>query len=773
MRHDAGSYYLYYRWKADAARTVADQFTANSALIANTLGAFATAGPNGLADFHTGASNGTQAPANNVFDWSREADGLEYIVTEADAAAGVPLILTIATREAGFSLDRLVLSPDPALSDAALDALPNSGAAVAGPEAVRASGSAALNTVRVVFTRPLNPATVAAGDFAIGGGLTVSSAAVDPLDGRRVLLTTSAQTQGTAYTVTVNNVADISGNNIAANSQVTFTAWKLVEGWATTEIYQNIPGALVDELKFSDAYLTGSPDEVRWVKGFQLNNDPRAPNMGAKISAFFTPETAGDYSFYVNNDDEAELLLSNNESEAGLQSLGIQPLNPAFDDIFVLLPFNSLAAGQRYLLQGLVKSGGGDVYLNVAAKPSSSPTPAAELSVLAGGRISTFVNPDLGNVTFTEQPSSATVSAGARARFAVKVQANEAPVYYQWQVNGQNIAGATRPVYVTPVLATADSGKRFRVVVSVAGKDTPSAEAALTVNPGEPSNLQPYLGINFVGGGDNLPGRLSAVDVAGVVWQENWNNIPGSLIDFVPLADASGAATPVTVSALPTEHWYSGTLGAGDANGAMLQGFLSTGALLDPFTISLNNVPDGTYHVIVYSVGFPFQAAYEQDMTVTGMGTYPVYQVHAETGLEFNASPVFRRMDSTGAPRDRGNYVQFDNVRPNAGTIDVTTTWVSSQVGNTHQPAVNAIQLVKVNPITARPVLSVTRAGTGLTLGWDAASAGFTLETSTTVGAGANWTAVPGQANPLTAAGSAAVNANAGTRAFYRLRRAN
>src|SRR5687767_2713611 len=70
-----GTYNLYYRWKADPDRTVADIFTANSTLIPNTFGAFSTAGAAGAGDFHTAASNGTQAPANNVYDWTREADG--------------------------------------------------------------------------------------------------------------------------------------------------------------------------------------------------------------------------------------------------------------------------------------------------------------------------------------------------------------------------------------------------------------------------------------------------------------------------------------------------------------------------------------------------------------------------------------------------------------------------------------------------------------------------------------------------------------------------
>jgi hypothetical protein len=339
-------------------------------------------------------------------------------------------------------------------------------------------------------------------------------------------------------------------------------------------------------------------------------------------------------------------------------------------------------------------------------------------------------------------------------------------------VNGTDIPGATRPVYVTPVLASGDSGKSYSVVVSVAGKDTPSSVATLTVNPGQPSNLEPYIAINFVGGGDQLPGRLTAVDVAGVALQENWNNLSGAQFDQTPLVNASGATTPVTLSAQPSEHWYSGTLGAGSANGVMLQGFIDTGSVTDPFPITINNVPAGTYDVIVYSVGFPFQADYLESFELIGGGTYPVYHVKAESGLQFNANPSFRRMSSTDpANRATGNYVQFDNVSPAAdGSIVINTAWESTDVGNTHQPAVNGIQLVKVNPVSAQPTVLAVRQGSNLVISWDAAAIGFTLEGSGALGTTASWTPVSGVASPITVAGSANINIT-GQAGFYRLRK--
>src|SRR2546422_7003982 len=83
--------------------------------------------------------------------------------------------------------------------------------------------------------------------------------------------------------------------------------------------------------------------------------------------------------------------------------------------------------------------------------------------------------------TITTQPGNQTVTAGQTATFTV-VAAGTAPLAYQWQKNGANIAGATAASYTTSATTTADSGSAFAVVVTnTAGKVT-SAAATLTVN---------------------------------------------------------------------------------------------------------------------------------------------------------------------------------------------------------------------------------------------------------------------------------------------------
>jgi len=203
-----------------------------------------------------------------------------------------------------------------------------------------------------------------------------------------------------------------------------------------------------------------------------------------------------------------------------------------------------------------------------------------------------------------------------------------------------------------------------------------------------------------------------------------------------------------------------------------LQGFIDVKAATDPMTVTLNNVPAGTYNVIIYTIGFDFSAAYDEAFGLTGGGTYPTYHVRAETGLPYKGNPAYRRMSSTtqSAP-DSGNYVQFDSVSPAAdGSFAISATWESTNAGNGHQPAINAIQLVKVLPVVVQPNLGVTAAAGNITISWSASANGFVLESSATLGSTASWSLVAGSPNPIGGAGSVNVSTSAGGNKFYRLR---
>ncbi len=80
----------------------------------------------------------------------------------------------------------------------------------------------------------------------------------------------------------------------------------------------------------------------------------------------------------------------------------------------------------------------------------------------------------------TAHPSDQAVSEGQTATFNVSASGT-APLGYQWQKNGSNIAAATGSSYTTPPATLADDGARFRCVVSNAFGAATSSEALLTV----------------------------------------------------------------------------------------------------------------------------------------------------------------------------------------------------------------------------------------------------------------------------------------------------
>src|SRR5205809_2807500 len=113
-------------------------------------------------------------------------------------------------------------------------------------------------------------------------------------------------------------------------------------------------------------------------------------------------------------------------------------------------------------------------------------TPSRQSMTLNGGNITGVNFTDNAAAvapTITTQPANQTVTAGQTATFAV-VAAGTAPLGYQWQKNGGNIAGATSASYTTATTTAADSGSTFRVGVTNSASRVTSSAATLKVNPG-------------------------------------------------------------------------------------------------------------------------------------------------------------------------------------------------------------------------------------------------------------------------------------------------
>jgi hypothetical protein len=168
---------------------------------------------------------------------------------------------------------------------------------------------------------------------------------------------------------------------------------------------------------------------------------------------------------------------------------------------------------------------------------------------LSGTGTATAVAP-----TITGQPANQTVTAGQTASFVV-VASGTAPLSYQWQKNGVNIAGANAATYTTPVTTNSDNGSTFRVVVSNPAGTATSAAATLTVNSAAvaPTIVGPPAG-QTVTAGQTASFAVAATGTAPLSyqWQKNGVNIAGansaSYITPVTTTSDNGSAFRVVVS---------------------------------------------------------------------------------------------------------------------------------------------------------------------------------------------------------------------------------
>ena len=160
--------------------------------------------------------------------------------------------------------------------------------------------------------------------------------------------------------------------------------------------------------------------------------------------------------------------------------------------------------------------------------------------------------------TITTQPANQTVTAGQTATFTV-VAAGTAPLSYQWQKNGANIAGATSSSYTTPVTTTSDSGSTFDVVVTNTAGTVTSAAATLTVNPAPAPVIQPSpTSLSFLN--DPVGTTLSQVLIIKntgtatlTISQITATGSGFSVSGFsLPLSISAGQQTTVAVGFLPT-----------------------------------------------------------------------------------------------------------------------------------------------------------------------------------------------------------------------------
>jgi hypothetical protein len=150
------------------------------------------------------------------------------------------------------------------------------------------------------------------------------------------------------------------------------------------------------------------------------------------------------------------------------------------------------ANGPRLTLPSMALSDDGSNYSCVVSNNAGSVTSAAATLHVTGAAVA---------VTVTQQPSSVAVLAGQRAMFAVRATGT-GPISYQWNLNGNPIAGANAASYQTAQTVSADSGGVYTVSISNIKGTVLSNAATLTVmlDGGVPGLHLSFLSGNRING---------------------------------------------------------------------------------------------------------------------------------------------------------------------------------------------------------------------------------------------------------------------------------
>ena len=173
------------------------------------------------------------------------------------------------------------------------------------------------------------------------------------------------------------------------------------------------------------------------------------------------------------------------------------------------------------------------------------------------------------------QPVNNIQSGGQPASFWVAATGN-APLRYQWQMNGADLAGATSNWFTVPATTPADNAATFRCVVTNGSGSATSAAATLTVNapPAGPGITTPPASQTVTAG---RPASFS-VAAAGAVplsyqWRKNGVNIAGATTAALTIpaaltADCGALFTVVVSNSSGSATSAGATLTVSPANGA-------------------------------------------------------------------------------------------------------------------------------------------------------------------------------------------------------------
>ena len=507
------------------------------------------------------------------------------------------------------------------------------GAAV-GPTVTGISSRGNPTGITINWSKPVSSTATNPANYTVNHAIIVTTARYGASNSV-IVLTTTSLTEATNYSVTISGVQDTATppNTISPNPTVVSFIHGL--GYEARPIvfkkFNNITGVLVSDLTNNSAF----PSNPTWVTYPLLFEDPSPSdssstndNYGAQLIGLYVAQASGQYTFYMASDDQGVAFLSIDDQPANKTQIAFEPQwnntrdytgtnrrNPsAPENRSVPL---TLAGGQRYYLESLLKEGGGGNNISVAVQEPgqgipTTPIPSSRFAPTRSVNGQTFFT--LGSVFFTKQPTNVTINEGQAATFNASIDGTP-PYSLHWLSNGVAIVGAAGFTLITPPLSANASGAAYSLVVSNEFSTVTSANAHLTVIP---DTTSPTIAL-----AQNI-----GTTILNVTFSEALQ--PASATNLLNYALTGG----ITISAA--------VLGADNRTVALTASPLTMGA---NYTITVNNVRDraATPNTIAANSQFTFTAT---DLTPQDIGN---------PALPGSSLSVSGGKDVTAAGSDIGN----------------------------------------------------------------------------------------------------------------------
>ena len=310
-------------------------------------------------------------------------------------------------------------------------------------------------------------------------------------------LQTTRQEEGKVYNVKFQNIFDTVGNMIPSNYSTSFTSFVWVPGYTLLECFDV-------ETLFVDLF-----DTIHWTPELNAYQVPAQAgkyveilkttfdqdNCTERVSGYLVPAESGTYEFAGSCDDDFKLWISPTESiydmsdsvvcwEEGWNSSGERMYDwSGATGTYGTTPID-LQAGQKYFFTVALREGTGGDFVSLTWRLLPNAMQAnGTAPILTGNLLGMYIDGEACELTITKQPEDVTGKAGDSVSVSVEattVNPLNAPISYQWYVNGQPVDGATAAT-LTFTLTPEMNGALGYCELSIPGKTVKTHEAKITV----------------------------------------------------------------------------------------------------------------------------------------------------------------------------------------------------------------------------------------------------------------------------------------------------